>query len=119
VGLPKARPQSRGLRTTLTLDRQGRRSQRKITTALDLVRRYPNVIRLVVGNETVYRRELTVADLVKIVRRVKRDSPIPVGSAENWQTFIDHPELVGAVDQVFAHIRLAQGNRGPGLFGHL
>ena len=95
-----------GLKVTLGIwiDKDDARNEREITTALDLARRYPNVIRLVVGNETVYRRELTVADLVKIVRRVKRDSPIPVGSAENWQTFIDHPELVGAVDQVFAHI---------------
>ncbi len=42
--------------------------------------------------------------LVKIIRRVKRDSPVPVASADHWKTFVDHPELVDAVDQVFAHI---------------
>jgi exo-beta-1,3-glucanase (GH17 family)/glycosyltransferase involved in cell wall biosynthesis len=95
-----------GLKVTLGIwiDKDDARNEREITTALDLARRYPNVTRLVVGNETVYRHELTVADLIKIVRRVKRDSPIPVGSAENWQTFIEHPEFGNAVDQVFAHI---------------
>src|SRR5271169_3459862 len=95
-----------GLAVTLGIwiDKDEARNEREIETALDLARRYPNVTRLVVGNEAVYRHELTVADLVKFVRRVKRDSPIPVGSAEVWQTFIDHPELVDAVDQVFAHV---------------
>jgi cellulose synthase/poly-beta-1,6-N-acetylglucosamine synthase-like glycosyltransferase/exo-beta-1,3-glucanase (GH17 family) len=95
-----------GLTVTLGvwLDKDKARNEREVATALDLARRYPNVTRLVVGNETVYRRELIVADLIKIVRRVKRDSPVPVGSAENWQTFIEHPEFGDAVDQIFAHI---------------
>jgi cellulose synthase/poly-beta-1,6-N-acetylglucosamine synthase-like glycosyltransferase/exo-beta-1,3-glucanase (GH17 family) len=95
-----------GLTVTLGvwLDKDKARNEREIATALDLARRYPNVTRLVVGSETVYRHELTVADLIRIVRRVKRDSPVPVGSAENWQTFIEHPEFGDAVDQIFAHI---------------
>jgi exo-beta-1,3-glucanase (GH17 family) len=95
-----------GLTVTLGvwLDKDKARNEREIAAALDLARRYPNVTRLVVGNETVYLHELTVPDLIKIVRRVKRDSPIPVGSAENWQTFIEHPEFGDAVDQIFAHI---------------
>ena len=32
------------------------------------------------------------------------ESPVPVGSAENWRIFIEHPELGNAVDQIFAHI---------------
>src|SRR6202040_1284606 len=35
---------------------------------------------------------------------VKRDSPVPVATADHWKTFLDHPELVDSVDQVFAHI---------------
>jgi cellulose synthase/poly-beta-1,6-N-acetylglucosamine synthase-like glycosyltransferase/exo-beta-1,3-glucanase (GH17 family) len=95
-----------GLTVTLGVwvDKDTARTEREIASALDLARRYPNVTRLVVGNETVYRHEITVADLIKIVLRVKRDSPIPVASAENWQTFMDHPEFSEAVDQIFAHI---------------
>ena len=68
------------------------------------MRHNPNVIRLVVGNETIFRHEHTAAEIAKIVRRVKQESPVPVATADNWKTFIDHPELVDAVDQVFAHI---------------
>jgi exo-beta-1,3-glucanase (GH17 family)/cellulose synthase/poly-beta-1,6-N-acetylglucosamine synthase-like glycosyltransferase len=95
-----------GLKVTLGIwiDKDNARTEREIATALELARRYPNVTRLVVGNETLFRREHTVAELVQIIRRVKRDSPVPVATADHWKMFIDHPELVDAVDQVFAHI---------------
>jgi cellulose synthase/poly-beta-1,6-N-acetylglucosamine synthase-like glycosyltransferase/exo-beta-1,3-glucanase (GH17 family) len=95
-----------GLAVTLGIwiDKDELRNQREIETALDLARHHPNVTRLVVGNETIFRHEHTAAELAEIVRRVKRDSPVPVATADHWRTFIDHPELVDAVDQVFAHI---------------
>jgi cellulose synthase/poly-beta-1,6-N-acetylglucosamine synthase-like glycosyltransferase/exo-beta-1,3-glucanase (GH17 family) len=95
-----------GLDVTLGIwiDKDEARNEREIATALDLARRYHNVTRLVVGNETYLRHEHTAAELVKIIQRVKRDSPVPVATADHWKTFIDHPELVDAVDEVFAHI---------------
>ena len=95
-----------GLAVTLGIwiNKDEARNKREIETALDLARRNPNVTRLVVGNETIFRHEHTAAELAEIVRRVKRESPVPVATADNWKTFIDHPELVDAVDQVFAHI---------------
>jgi cellulose synthase/poly-beta-1,6-N-acetylglucosamine synthase-like glycosyltransferase/exo-beta-1,3-glucanase (GH17 family) len=95
-----------GLAVTLGIwiDKNEIRNEQEIESALGLARRNPNVTRLVVGNETIFRREHTAAELVEIVRRVKRDSPVPVATADHWKTFIDHPELVEAVDQVFAHI---------------
>src|SRR5580692_2927019 len=80
------------------------RNEREIASALELARHNPNVKRLVVGNETVFRKEHTAAELVQFIQRVKRESPVPVGSAENWRIFIEHPELGDAVDQIFAHI---------------
>jgi cellulose synthase/poly-beta-1,6-N-acetylglucosamine synthase-like glycosyltransferase/exo-beta-1,3-glucanase (GH17 family) len=95
-----------GLNVTLGvwIDKDEARNEREIATALDLARRYHNVTRLVVGNETYLRHEHTAAELVKIIQRVKRESPVPVATADHWKTFIDHPELVDAVDEVFAHI---------------
>ncbi|MDR3465563.1 MAG: glycosyltransferase [Xanthobacteraceae bacterium] len=95
-----------GLTVTLGvwIDTDDARNEREIASALNLARRYPNVTRLVVGNETVHRKELSPTALAALVRRVKRDSPVPVATADNWRTFIEHPELVDAVDEVFAHI---------------
>ena len=95
-----------GLTVTLGIwiDKDEVRNEREIETALDLARHHPNVTRLVVGNETVFRHEHTAVELAKIARRVEQDSPVPVATADHWKTFLDHPELVDAVDQVFAHI---------------
>ena len=78
-----------GLTVTLGIwiDKDEARNEREIETALDLARRNPNVTRLVVGNETVFRHEHTAAELAAIVRRVKRDSPVPVATADHWKTF--------------------------------
>ncbi|WP_051677819.1 glycosyltransferase [Bradyrhizobium sp. URHD0069] len=107
-GLERVPEIARELGLTVTLgiwlDKDEARNEREIATALDLARRYRNVTRLVVGNETFLRHEHSAAELAKIVRRVKRDSPVPVATADHWKTFIDHPELVDAVDEVFAHI---------------
>src|SRR4030081_106699 len=107
-GLERVPEIARELGLTVTLgiwlDKDNARNEREIATALALARRYPNVPRLVVGNETYLRHEHTAAELVKIIQRVKRDSPVPVAAAGHWKTFIDHPELGDAVDQVFAHI---------------
>src|SRR3982075_4375453 len=107
-GLERVPEIARELGLTVTLgiwlDKDNARNEREISTALDLARRYSNVTRLVVGNETFLRHEHTAAELVKIIRRVKRDSPVPVATADHWKTFLDHPELVDSVDQVFAHI---------------
>ena len=95
-----------GLNVTLGawIDNDNARNEREIASALDLARHNPNVKRLVVGNETVFRHEHSVADLIPIIQRVKRESPVPVGCAENWRIFIEHPELGDVVDQIFAHI---------------
>src|SRR5258707_809553 len=100
-----------GLTVTLGiwLDKDKARNEREIATALDLARHYPNVTRLVVGNETYLRHEHTAAELVKIIRRVKRDSPVPVATADHWKTFIDHPELVDADDWKAASLAVLVG----------
>jgi exo-beta-1,3-glucanase (GH17 family)/cellulose synthase/poly-beta-1,6-N-acetylglucosamine synthase-like glycosyltransferase len=95
-----------GLKVTVGawIDRDDARSEREIASALRLARENPNVTRLVVGNETVFRHERTASDLAEIAQRVRRESPVPVAVAENWRIFIEHPALADAVDCIFAHI---------------
>jgi len=103
-GLERVPEIARELGLTVTLgiwlDKDVARNEREIANRPRPGARYPNVTRCVVGNETYLRHEHTAAELVKIIRRVKRDSPVPVATADHWKTFIDHPELVDAVDQV-------------------
>src|SRR6202012_6137093 len=68
------------------IDNENARNEREIAAALDLARQNRNVTRRCVGNETVFRHERSVADLIQIIHRVKRDSPVPVATPENWHT---------------------------------
>ena len=95
-----------GLKVTVGawIDKDKDRNEREIRSALDLARHYSNVNAIVVGNETTLRAEMSVDDLIKLIQRVKRSSPVPVTTGEIWTVWIDHPELASAVDFIAAHI---------------
>jgi exo-beta-1,3-glucanase (GH17 family)/cellulose synthase/poly-beta-1,6-N-acetylglucosamine synthase-like glycosyltransferase len=95
-----------GLKVTLGIwiDKNEARNEREIQSAIALARRYSNVNAIVVGNETTLRAEKTVDELIKLLQRVKRQSPVPVTTGEIWTVWIEHPELASAVDFIAAHI---------------
>ncbi len=95
-----------GLKVTVGawIDKDQERNEREIRSALELARRYSNVNAIVVGNETMLRAETNVDDLIKLIQRVKRSSPVPVTTGDIWSAWIDHPELVSSVDFIAAHI---------------
>ena len=95
-----------GLKVTVGawIDKDQERNEQEIRSALDLARHYSNVDAIVVGNETTLRAEMSVDDLIKLIQKVKRSSPVPVTTGEIWTVWIDHPELASAVDFIAAHI---------------
>jgi exo-beta-1,3-glucanase (GH17 family)/cellulose synthase/poly-beta-1,6-N-acetylglucosamine synthase-like glycosyltransferase len=95
-----------GLKVTVGawIDKHQDRNARELRAAVDLAKRHSNVDGIFVGNETIYRGELEVADLVKLIQQVKRQTTVPVSTGEIWNVWLDHPELVSAVDFIAAHI---------------
>jgi cellulose synthase/poly-beta-1,6-N-acetylglucosamine synthase-like glycosyltransferase/exo-beta-1,3-glucanase (GH17 family) len=110
-----------GLRVTLGiwLSKDQERTEREIRSAIELAKRNSNIDAIVVGNETTLRLELgddapgltpaqkaerNVDALIKIIQRVKRQSPVPVTTGETWDIWLDHPKLASAVDYIAAHI---------------
>jgi exo-beta-1,3-glucanase (GH17 family)/glycosyltransferase involved in cell wall biosynthesis len=95
-----------GLKVTLGIwiDKNEDRNEREIQAAIALARRYSNINAIVVGNETTLRAEKSIDELVRLVQRVKRQSPVPVTTGEIWTVWIEHPELASAVDFIAAHI---------------
>src|SRR3954469_5152801 len=95
-----------GLKVTvgIWIDKDEARNEREIQSGLALAKRYSNVNALVVGNETTLRAEKSVDELIKIIQRVKRQSPVPVTTGEIWTVWLDHSELASAVDFIAAHI---------------
>jgi exo-beta-1,3-glucanase (GH17 family)/cellulose synthase/poly-beta-1,6-N-acetylglucosamine synthase-like glycosyltransferase len=86
------------------IDKNTDRNEREMQSALELARRNSNVNAIVVGNETIYRDELKVPDLIKLIQRVKRSTDVPVTTGEIYSVWLEHPELASAVDFIAAHI---------------
>ncbi|MGC2780635.1 MAG: beta-(1-6) glucans synthase [Bradyrhizobium sp.] len=81
------------------------KNQQQIGIAVDLIKRYPNVITsVVVGNEVLLRGEMTTADLAATIRSVKAQVTVPVTYADVWEFWLRNRELYDIVDFVTVHI---------------
>src|SRR5580704_8236746 len=86
------------------IDKNVDRNEREIDAAINLARRNSNVIGVVVGNETIYRGEQKVDDLIELIKRVKKSVNVPVTTGEIWNIWRDNPELAYSVDFIAAHV---------------
>ncbi len=95
-----------GLKVTVGawIDKNPERNEREIQSAINLARHNSNVIGVVVGNETIYRGEQKVNDLIDLIKRVKKSVNVPVTTGEIWNIWRDNPELASSVDFIAAHI---------------
>src|SRR3981189_3282286 len=84
-----------GLKVTLGvwIDKNVDRNEREIDAAINLSRRNSNVNGIVVGNETIYRGEQKVDDLIELIKRVKKSVSVPVTTGEIWNIWRDNPRL--------------------------
>ncbi|MDD5758782.1 MAG: glycosyltransferase family 2 protein [Desulfobulbaceae bacterium] len=62
------------------------------------------VDRVMIGNEAIFRTELTAEEVINYVDRVKSQLSIPVSTAEPWHVWIANPELGDHVDFVSVHL---------------
>jgi exo-beta-1,3-glucanase (GH17 family)/cellulose synthase/poly-beta-1,6-N-acetylglucosamine synthase-like glycosyltransferase len=100
-----------GLRVSLGiwLDEWEEQNEWEIERAIELANTHRNVDSVIVGNETIYRNKAlykreNVEDLIAKIQRVKRSVRVPVTTAEVWDIWLEHPELVSAVDYLAVHI---------------
>ena len=95
-----------GLKVTVGawIDKNSDRNEREIDAAINLAKRNSNVIGVVVGNETIYRGEQKVEDLIDLIKRVKKSVNVPVTTGEIWNIWRDNPELASSVDFIAAHV---------------
>ncbi|MBR0778188.1 beta-(1-6) glucans synthase [Bradyrhizobium diazoefficiens] len=87
------------------LDKDKQKNSAQISAAIRLAREYPEtIIAIVVGNETLLRKDITVADLIATIRSVKAQVNVPVTYADVWEFWLSNRELYDAVDFVTVHI---------------
>ncbi len=86
------------------IDKNVDRNEREMVSAVELAKRNGNVNGIVVGNETIFRGEQKIEDLIKLIQKVKSQVNVPVTTGEIWNIWIEHPELASSVDFIAAHI---------------
>src|SRR5260221_3313880 len=90
------------------------RNIREIGSGLDLLRKNRNVNGIMVGNETLFRRDMTADELAEIVKRVKREvaGAVPVSTGEIYSELLETnkdgslvaEKLISKVDFIAAHV---------------
>ena len=80
------------------------KNEAEINTLIKMVRRNSNIPRVIVGNESVLRGEVTVQQLTRYIRRVKEKVRVPVSTAEPWHVWLKYPELAREGVYIAVHI---------------
>jgi len=86
------------------LDRRNERNQQELDGLIRNARAYADIDRLIVGNEVLLRDDMSVQELIGHLRRVKRETHLPVSTAEPWHVWLEHPELVRTVSFIAVHL---------------
>ncbi len=80
-------------------------NQQEIDKLIALSRaNHANIVRTLVGNEALLRKDVSVEQLIAYIRQVKRQTWRPVSTSETWDTWLKYPELADEVDFIAAHI---------------
>ncbi len=81
-------------------------SQKEITQGVDLIKANRDVIQaVIVGNETLLRKEITTQELISYLQEVKKNIPdIPVTYADVWEFWLKNAEIAPYTDYVTIHI---------------
>jgi len=80
------------------------KNREELAHAISTAQANPNVKRLIVGNESLLREDVTIDQLLGYIETVKRQVEIPVSTAEPWHVWLKYPQLVDSVDFITVHI---------------
>ncbi|MDR3424116.1 MAG: glycosyltransferase [Alphaproteobacteria bacterium] len=80
------------------------KNKKELALAIDTARDNPNVKRLIVGNESLLRADVTVGQLIGYIESAKKQLSIPVTTAEPWHIWLKYPQLADSVDFITVHI---------------
>ena len=86
------------------LNNDFKKNDEEINAVISMANHYANINRVLVGNEVLFRKELTVPQLITYLDRVKSQVQQPISIAEPAFIWINHPELADHVDFIAVHI---------------
>jgi exo-beta-1,3-glucanase (GH17 family) len=79
-------------------------NEKQITCLINATKEYSTIQSVIVGSEVLLRKDLTEAQLLDYIRRVKAQVNVPVTTADIWVTLENHPALIQASDYILIHI---------------
>ena len=89
----------------LWLSSNAEKNRQQIATTIALAKKFPKTIEgVIVGNEVLLRGDMSVNDLIAIIREVKAQVPEPVSYADVWEFWLRYRDVASAVDFVTIHI---------------
>lgn len=86
------------------LDKDRQTNAAQIAKLRQIVARRHNISRVIVGNETVLRGDMSVPQLGMLLDKLRHEIDVPVGTAEPWNIWLSHPELARHVDFIAVHL---------------
>ena len=106
IGLVPELAAERGLNVALGvwIDARRERDQEELAKAIDLASKHRNVVRVIVGNESVLRGDLPLEDFLKLLDQARNAIEQPISTAEPWHVWLKNPELADHVDFIAVHL---------------
>ncbi|MEJ2214658.1 MAG: beta-(1-3)-glucosyl transferase, partial [Gammaproteobacteria bacterium] len=87
------------------LDKDKEKNAREIKTLLKVAVNNPrNVVRVIAGNESILRGDLSVEEMAEYLDHIRHELGVPVSTAEPYHVWLDEPELVEHVDYLAVHM---------------
>ncbi|WP_411725786.1 glycosyltransferase [Methyloglobulus sp.] len=81
------------------------KNRQEIETLIQLSRQEnPKIVRLMVGNEVLLRKDISKEQLIEYIREVRKRTWRPVSTSETWVKWLENPELANEVDYIGVHI---------------
>jgi len=87
------------------ISNQAERNEAELSRLITVYREnHRQVVRVIIGNETILREEQTVEQMIAHIERVRHSVWAPISTAEPWHIWLKHPELVKHVDFIAVHL---------------
>ncbi|HXQ31335.1 MAG TPA: glycosyltransferase [Steroidobacteraceae bacterium] len=106
IGLVPELAAERGLNVALGvwIDARREHNEQELKQAIELARKHRNIVRVIVGNESVLFGYLPFGEFVQLLDRARAAIEQPISTAEPWHVWLKNPELVDHVDFITVHL---------------
>lgn len=79
-------------------------NDQEVLAAIRMAKNNKNVSHVIIGNETQLHKIVPHDDLVAYLRLARKELKTPVSTAEPWDYWVLHPDMVNEVDFITVHI---------------